>query len=78
MPPENSKHLILSELAIRHRQALRPEKNAVSWPMVWPEEVSQMAVSANLDELHLRNTAESWADSAKFRNRLLQHNPGRI
>ncbi len=42
-----------------------------------PEEVSHMAVFANLDEPHLRNTAESWADDAESRNgRRLPHNSG--
>ena len=37
-----------------------------------------MAVPAKLDELHLRNTAESRADDAESRNgRRLPHNSGR-
>ncbi len=38
-----------------------------------------MAVPAKLDELHLRNKAESWADDEESRNgRRLPHNSGFI
>ncbi len=47
--------------------------------MFLPEEVSHMAVPAILDVLHLRNTAEFWADSAESRNgRRMPHNSGLI
>ncbi len=46
-----------------------------SWPVFWAEEVSYMAASANLDEFHSRNTAESWVDGAEPMNgRRLPHN----
>ncbi len=60
-----------------HR-TLRPGKeNAASWPVFWTEGVSYMVVPAKLDELHLRNTTELWADDAESRNgRRLPHNSG--
>ena len=63
-------------LSPEEKESLRPEKeNAISWFVFWPEELFLMAVSANYDEPHLRNTAESWADNAEFRNgRRLPHN----
>jgi len=62
----------------RKEGVLRPEKeNAASWPVFWPEEVSYMAVPAKLDELHLRNMTELWADGAESKNgRRLPHNSG--
>ncbi len=62
----------------RRERALHPEKeNATSWPVFWPEEMSCMEVPAKLNELHLRNTADSWADDAESRNgRRLPHNSG--
>ncbi len=65
-------------LSQEQRGSLSPEKeNTASWPVFWLEEVSHMAVPAKLDELHLRNMAESWADSAEsgYGRRLL-HNSG--
>jgi hypothetical protein len=63
-------------LSQEERGSLSPEKeNTASWPVFWLEEVSHMAGSAKLDELHLRKTAKSWADNAEYRNgRRLPHN----
>ncbi len=65
-------------LSQEEKGSLRPEKeNAASWPVFLPEEVSHMAVPAILDELHLRNTAELWVNSAESRNgRRMPHNSG--
>ena len=52
-------------LSQQEKGSLRPEKkNATSWP----EEVSHMAVSSNLDEPHLRNTGKPWVDDVKYRD----------
>ena len=66
-------------LSQEEKGSLRPEKeNAASWPVFLPEDVSHMAVPPILDELHLRNTAELWADSAESRNeRRMPHNSGK-
>ncbi len=63
-------------LILEEKGSLRPEKEkTTSWPVFWPEEVPHMAVPAKLDELHLRNAAESWAEGAEFSNRRrLPHN----
>jgi hypothetical protein len=63
-------------LSQEKKGSLRPEKeNTASWPVLCLEEVSHMAGSAKLDELHLRKTAKSWADNAEYRNgRRLPHN----
>ena len=65
-------------LGPEEKGSLRPEMEKAAFSLGFrKEEVSHMAVSANLDEPHLRNTAESWADSAEFRNgRRLPHNSG--
>jgi hypothetical protein len=67
-------------LSLEEKGSLRLEKeNTVSWPVFLPEEVPHMAVPAKLDELQLRNTIESQADGAEFRNgRRLPHNSGKI
>ena len=54
-------------LILEEKGSLRPEKEkTTSWPVFWPEEVPHMAVPAKLDELHLRNAAELWADDANL------------
>jgi hypothetical protein len=52
-------------------------ENTPSWPVFLPKEVSHMAAPAIFDELHLRNTAESWADETGSGNgQRLPHNSG--
>jgi hypothetical protein len=65
-------------LILEEKGSLRPEKEkTTSWPVFWPEEASHMAVPAKLDELHLRNAAELWADDAESKNgRRVLHNSG--
>ena len=65
-------------LSQEEKGSLRPEMGkTASWHVFLPEEVSHMAVPAKLDELHLRNTTELWADDAESRNgRRLPHNSG--
>ena len=56
-------------LCPEEKESLRPEKkNPVSRHVFCPEELSHMAVSANLNESYKRNTAESWTDDAGSRN----------
>jgi len=65
-------------LILEEKGALRPEMEKVAFPLGFrKEEVPHMAVPAKLDELHLRNMAESWADDAESRNEWrLPHNSG--
>jgi hypothetical protein len=64
--------------SLEDKGSLYPEMGKAAFPLGFQkEEVSHMAVPAKLDELHLRNKAESWADDAESRNgRRLPHNSG--
>ncbi len=67
-------------LSLEEKGSLRPEKENAAFPLGFrKEEVPHVAVPAKLDELHLRNMAESWADSAESGyGRRLPHNSGAI
>jgi hypothetical protein len=58
--------------------SLRPEMGKAAFPLGFrKEEVPHMMIPTKLDELHLRNMAELWADGAESRNgRRLLHNSG--
>ncbi len=65
-------------LGLEEKGSLRPEMGKAAFPLGFrKEEVPHMVVPAKLDELHLRNMAEAWADSAEsgYGRRLL-HNSG--
>ncbi len=65
-------------LSLEEKGSLRPEMGNAAFPLGFrKEEMPHMAVPTKLDELHLRNTTESWADDVESRNgRRLPHNSG--
>ncbi len=72
-----SKNVMNSTSCIIHAPTPPEKENTASWPVLWLEEVSHMAGSAKIDELHSRKMAESWANDAESRNRRrLPHNSG--
>ena len=54
-------------LGLGEKGSLCPEMGKAAFPLRFrKEEVPHIAVPAKLDELHLRNLAESWADDANI------------
>ncbi len=63
-------------LGPEEKGSLRPEMGKAAFPLGFrTEDMPHMAVPAKLDELHLRNTTELWANNAESRKvRRLPHN----
>jgi hypothetical protein len=54
-------------LSLEEKGVMWPEMGKAAFPLGFQkEEAPHMEVPAKLDELHLRNTAESWADDANL------------
>ena len=67
-------------LGLEEKGALCPEMGKAAFPLgLRKEEVPHMAVPAIFNELHLRDTAESWADNTESGNgQRLPHNSGEM